>query len=181
MKNKNLKFMINSIIIMVGFLVLFPMVELVDGEKIIKFSYNDDISEFEDNSCYNESYFYNEKRDVSIYDFEFKKILFFHAIILKYEKGNVCDTEYVLEEDYINNFLKNAIIEENPNNIDLAKLIEGKTAIVWNTRYLGNDYLNEIYYILDGKQEILSVFYVDDLIIILVGLSDEGPKYIAYK
>lgn len=173
--------MINAIIIMVGFLVLFPMVELDDGKKIIKFSYSDDISEFEVNSCYNESYFYNEKRDISIYDFEFKKLLFFHAIVLNYEAGNVCDTEYVLEEKYINNFLANAIIEENNNNIDLAELIDGKTAIVGNIKYFGNDYLNSIDYILDGKHEKLYVFYVDDLFVIQVGLSDEGSKYIAYR
>ena len=37
-----------------------------------------------------------------------------------------------MDEAYITNFLTNAVIEENPSNIDLAKLIEGKEAIVGN-------------------------------------------------
>ena len=36
-------------------------------------------------------------------------------------------------------------------------------------------------YVLDGKYETLYVFYVDDLLVIQVGFSDEGPKFIAYK
>lgn len=162
-------------------LIIYPFTELDTGKKIIKFSYSDDISDFEDNSCYTESYFYNKKRDISIYEFDVKKVLFFYVIILEYKKGNVCETEYILEEEYINNFLDNAVIKSNDNNIDLAKLIDGKTAIVGNTRYLGNDYLISIDYILDGKYETLYVFYVEDLLVIQVGLSDEGPKYIAYK
>ena len=33
----------------------------------------------------------------------------------------------------------------------------------------------------DGRYEELFVFYLDDLLIIQVGNSDEGPKYIAYE
>ena len=103
------------------------------------------------------------------------RFLFFYVIILEYEEGNICDTEYVLEPSYIDNFLENAVIKHNDNNIDLGALIEGKT------RYFDNDYMNSIEYILDGKYEVLYIFYVDDLTIIQVGLSDEGPKFIAYK
>jgi len=46
---------------------------------------------------------------------------------------------------------------------------------------LGNEYDKAIYYVLDGKSEVMYVFYVDDLLIIQVGYSDEGPKFIAYK
>ena len=56
-----------------------------------------------------------------------------------------------------------------------------KTAIVGNKRYFGDDYNNSIDYVLDGKYETLYVFYVDDLLVIQVGFSDEGPKFIAYK
>ena len=38
-----------------------------------------------------------------------------------------------------------------------------------------------IYYTLDGKEEVMFIFYVDELLVIQVGLSDEGPKFIAYE
>ena len=39
--------------------------------------------------------------------------------------------------------------------------IEGKKAIVGNTRYIGNDYEAFINYKLDGKEEIMYIFYQD--------------------
>lgn len=169
------------LMIVIIFLIIYPLIEINIDNKIIKFSYSSDISRYEDMLCYDESYIYNIDRDISIYDVDFKKFLFFNVIILEYEKGNVCDTEYVLEEEYINNFIENALILYNDNNIDLSKLISGKKAIVGNKKYFGNDYINSIEYILDGKEEIMYVFYLDDLLVIQVGLSDEGPKYMAYK
>lgn len=170
-----------TVMVLLVILFIYPRLEFNIDNKIIKFSYSDDISEFEDQFCYDESYVYNKKRNVSIHGYEFKKFLFFHIIILKYKEGNVCDTEYVLEPNYIENFINNAVIKYNTNNIDLPKLIEGKTPIISNTRYFDNDYQNSIDYILDGKHQVLYVFYVDDLLVIQVGLSDEGPKFIAYK
>jgi len=181
MKNKNRKVLLILSMFIILFLIIYPLIEIDLNGKIIKFSYSGDISEFEENPCYDENYFYNEKRNISVHNFGFNKILFFHIITLEYEQGNVCDTEYLLKEDYIQNIIDNAVITYNDNNIDLAKLIDGKTAIVSNTRYHGEHHNNVIEYILDGKEEILFIFYVDDLLVIQVGLSDEGPKFIAYK
>ena len=167
--------------VLVLFFILYPFILIDTGDRLIKFSYDGDVSEFEDVSCYDESYFYDEKRDISIYDFDFNKFMFFHVDVMKYEIGNVCDTEYLLEESYIDNFLNNAVILDNEKNIDLEKLISGKSAIVGNTRYFGNDYENMIEYTLDGENEIMYVFYENDLLVIQVGLSDEGQKFIAYK
>jgi hypothetical protein len=100
---------------------------------------------------------------------------------MKYVSGDVRETEFILEEAYIKSFLQNAEITENINNIDLAALIEGKKAIVGNTRYVGNDYENGIFYKLDGRYEEMYVFYKDDLLIIQVGSPDELPRFIAYK
>lgn len=176
-----LKIGIILLTIMIILLIIYPLIEFDIGGKIIKFSYSDDISTLETYTCYTESYVYNEDRNISIYNFDFHKVLFFYIITFEYKKGNVCDREYLLEEQYINNFLKNADIKYNQNNIDLSKLIKGKTAIVSNKRYFGNNYENSIDYILDGKYETLYVFYENDLLVIQVGLSDEGPKFIAYK
>ena len=163
------------------FFLIYPKIEIQTYDKFIVFRYSDDISEFESEISYNESYTYYAERDISIKDYDFNKFLFFHMIIMEYVEGNYCDTQFILEESYIENFLERAEIECNDSNLDIAKLIAGKEAIVENKRYLGNDYENAIYYVLDGKHEELYVFYVDDLLVIQVGSSDESPKYIAYK
>lgn len=181
MKKKILISIIIVTVIVGLFLLIFPTVEIQKEDKLIAFRYTDDITEFESEISYNESYVYYADRDITITDFNFKKFLFFHVISMEYEEGNYCDTQFVLEEDYIRDFLERAEIEENVNNMDIATLIEGKEAIVGNTRYLGNDYENAIFYVLDGKHEELYVFYVDDLLVIQVGSPDEDPKYIAYK
>ena len=60
-------------------------------------------------------------------------------------------------------------------------IVESPTKASTIKRYLGNDYSLNIGYILNGKHEDLYVFYVGDLLVIQVGLSDEGPKFIAYE
>lgn len=180
--NKKLLIAIACILIVLfSGLIIYPNIEFKKDDKLIICSYSDDISEFEENPSYNELYFYNEKRDISITNFNFKKFLFFHIIELEYIKGDARKTQFVLDGEYIEYWLENAVITENINNIDIAKLIEGKEAIVSNTKYVGNDYENMIFYKLDGKYEELSVFYKDDLLIIQVGSPDESPKFIAYK
>ena len=93
----------------------------------------------------------------------------------------MCSTEWQLEEEYITNFINNAEIIENENNLDIEKLIKEKKAIVSNTRYTGNEYDTSIFYKLDGKEDIMYVFYQDDLLILQVGSPDEATKFIAYK
>ena len=181
MKKKILIPIIIVTVIVGLFLLIFPTVEIQKEDKLIAFRYTDDITEFESEISYNESYVYYADRDITITDFNFKKFLFFHVISMEYKEGNYCDTQFVLEEEYIKDFLERAEIEENVNNLDIATLIEGKEAIVGNTRYLGNDYENAIFYVLDGKYEEMYVFYVDDLLVIQVGSPDESPKYLAYK
>jgi len=181
MKKMVLKISIFLLTILFLCLIIFPFVEIDTGSKIIKFSYSSDISEYENNPCYDESYFYNEEKDISVHEFDFYDFLFFHVFVLEYENGNVCDKEFLLEEEYITNFLSNAIIEYNDNNIDLDKLIEGKTAIVGNKKYFTDEEKYSIDYVLDGESQTMFIFYDNDLLVIQVGLSDEGPKFIAYK
>ena len=169
-------------VLIVAFLIIYPHIEIDTGSELIRFSYTDDLSEYEENASYNELYFYNEKHDVSIRTFDVKKFLFFYTIHMEYIPGDFRETQFVLEESYIENFIANAEIYDNENNVDVASLIEGKTAIVGNTRYIV-DYEEKsgIYYILDGKYEEMYVFYYEDLFVIQVGSPDELPKFIAYK
>ena len=146
------------------------------------FEFSEDFKELDQEKCYDESYSYNKKRDISISSWDYNGFLFFKWFKVQYEEGNVCETEFILEESYIKNFIENAKIKEDSDAVNLEELIKGKEAIVANKRYHWNDEHKYISYILDGKhQEMFISVNEDGLIIIQVGLSDEGPKYIAYK
>ena len=180
MKKKIILVCLIILIIFVFFLIL-PLVEFKKDGKLYFIKYKEDFSYFESYTCYGESVSYDEKRDISITNIDIKKKFFFYVYNLEYEDGNLCDSEYILEESYIDNFINNAEIIDNYLNIDIKSLIEGKTAIVGNTRYTGNDYTQGIYYNLDGKYQELYVFYVDDLLVIQVGSFDDGARFISYK
>lgn len=182
-KNDKLYIILGSI---VGFIILFfiiiPFIKFRDSDTIKYIAYKDHSFKYEEDiMCYNESYFYNKNMNISISYVEVKKYLFFYFTTIHYKEGNVCDYEYYLEEEYINNFINNAEIIDNSNNIDISKLIEGRRAIISNKLYLGNNYDNGVWYKLDGKYEELYVFYIDDLLVIQVGSRDDGAKFIAYE
>ena len=177
------------ILIIIGiFICVYPNIEFYKDNYLYMMSYSktweesEDLKELEQELCYNESYSYNKKRDISITGWEYKNFLFFKWLKISYKTGNLCDTEYLLEESYITHFLKNAEIKDNDDNINLSHLIEGKKAIVANKRYPWNDNNSYISYILDGKYMEMFLYTTEEgVVVIQVGLGDEGPKYIAYK
>ena len=181
MMKKSMKLIGSLLGIFICVLIIYPYIEIDLGNKLYVCNYTGDFSEFDKNHSYNEVYCYNEERDISLKGFDVNNFMFFYVISMEYVKGDIRETEFMLEESYITYFLENAKIENNENNIDLQKLVDGKEAVVSNTRYTGNDYENGIYYELDGNYEELYVFYVDDLLVIQVGSPDELPKFIAYK
>lgn len=178
---KRIVIILISTIILLSILFILPLIKIDKNNKLIFISYRDDISEFEDDFCYHESITYYKKRDISIKEFNIKKYFIFYLYSLEYEKGNLCETEWQLEEEYITNFINNAEITYNPSDINIEALIKDKTPVVSNTRYLGNDYETVINYKLDNKYEEMYIFYKDDLLIIQVGNPDETTKFIAYK
>lgn len=180
MKRK-LKFIIPIVILLIIIFLTLPMFELKTDKKLYAIRYTEDYSEFETNGCYDESYYYNRKHDISIYNYKHTRFLFLNFYSFDYKEGNVCKTEYQLEESYIKDFIEKATITYNSHNLDIKSLIEGKKAIVGNSRYSGNNYEMVITYTLNNRHETMYVFYQYDLLIIQVGLSDEGPKFIAYK
>ena len=175
------KKLIIFLIILLSILFLLPLIKIDKNNKLMFISYSDDISKFEDQLCYHESITYYKKRDISIKKFNIKKYFIFYLYILEYEKGNLCKTEWQLEEEHITNFINNAEIKDNEHNISIKDLIKDKTPVVSNIRYLGNDYEISISYKLDNKYEEMYIFYKDDLLIIQVGNPDETTKFIAYK
>ena len=97
-------------------------------------------------------------------------------------EGLTADGFYeITEEEYIEYWLDNAEITDNPCEIDIEKLIEGKRAIVSGKKYSGNEYDRSISFILDGEHEDLYVFESEGLTVIQVGSPDECPRYIAYE
>ncbi len=170
-------------IVVLGLLSFFiyPQIEFTSDGKMYACRFSDDFSEFEENASYNELYFYYEPKDISLKNFEVKNFLFFYVLSFDYVEGDFRETQFLLEEAYIKNFLKNAVIEENEANIDIAALIEGKTAVVSGKKYSGNEYDKGIFYTLDGKYQEMYVFESEGYTVIQVGSPDELPKFIAYK
>lgn len=181
MKKKLIIVSIIIVVLIILLLYILPFIKINTNNKIVYINYDGTIDEFDEQHCYHENISYNKKRDISITDIDINKYFIFYLIELEYEKGNLCATEYLLEEKYINNFINNAEITYNSHNIDIEKLIEGKTAIEGNTRYIDHDYETFIEYELDGKYNIMYIFYKDDLLILQVGSPDEDTKFIAYK
>lgn len=162
-------------------LIVYPHLEFKAGGKLYAFRYSDDFSEFEENASYNEIYFYNEKHDVSLKTFQEDHFWIFHRFTFEYEEGDMRETMFMLEEEYIEYWLDNAEITDNPCEIDIEKLIEGKRAIVSGKKYSGNEYDKAVYYMLDGRENVLYVFESEGLTVIQVGYPDESPQYIAYE
>ena len=176
------------VIILLTSVLMYPKIEFHNDGYLYMMSYgssfekSEDFEELEQEMCYDESYSYNKKRNISISRWDYNGFLFFKWFKIKYVKGNVCETEFVLEESYIEHFLKSAIIDEESDNVNLANLIKDKEAIIANKRYPWSDNHKWIGYTLDGKYQDMFVYYNEEgLLIIQVGLSDEGPKFIAYK
>ena len=178
---KKYKCILIIVIIILGILIIYPNIEFRKNNKLYVFSYSENLLEWEDNMCYQERYSYNEKRNISVYQWNIKKFLIFKILILDYKNGNLCDSEYLLEESYIKDFINKAKIIENEDNIDIEKLIQNKTPVVGNKRYFTDGDKYQIFFELNGEEEEMFVFYNNDLLIIQVGLGDEGAKYIAYK
>lgn len=188
MEKKRLLIIGIILVFIILLLFVYPNIEFYKDNYLYMMSYSsdyidsEDLKELEQEFCYDESYSYNKKRNISTSSFSYNNFLFFKWFKVSYKKGNVCDKEYLLEESYINNFLENAKIIENESNVDLGKLIEGKKAIVSNKRYSWNDNNKYIGYMLDNKYMDMFIWTNEEgLLIIQVGLSDEGSKYIAYK
>lgn len=188
MKKKFL-LIIGTILIATGLLLyIYPRIEFYKGNYLYLMSYSknweesEDAKEIEEDFCYDETYSYNKKRDISILNWDYEQFLFFRWFKINYNIGNICDSEYLLEASYIKQIIKKAKIIENENNIDLNELIKGKKAIVGNNRYPSYENNNFIGFELNGEYKEMFVWENEEgLIIIQVGLSDEGPKYIAYK
>ena len=168
-------------ILLAVFLLVYPRIEFITENELIALRYSDDISEFETELSLDENYMYYEKYDISIHEIDIEKFGFFYVIRMGYIEGNYCETEFLLKETYIEDFIERAVIEYNSHDVDVEALIEGKEAVVGNTRYFTDDEKMLIEYSLDDVYEVMYLFEAEGLFVIQVGEIDEGPKFIAYK
>ena len=177
-----------ALVFIVGVLVIYPTLEFQKNGYLYLMTYgkedfnSKDFKEVEEGTfCYDESYLYNSKRKITIINYDYKGFLFFKYFKINYEKGNKCSGEFVISEDDFRNIAFNAVIEENEDNVDLVKLIEGKEAILVNKRYEWLDDYKYLNYTLNGEFNEMYITERDGMIVFQVGNNDEGPKFIAYK
>jgi len=136
-------------------------------------------------SCYDESYFYDKDLGITISKYTVEKGNIFNKIYLTYTKGNYCETEFVLDNDWMTEFKEKAVIEEvnvasctgksddtnctvknvtdynveeyyNYMNKDTITRIENKTNI--NYEGANGTYVIYYYYTLNKKSYTLSIF-----------------------
>jgi hypothetical protein len=191
MKKKGLIALAAVAVVLAAGLLIYPNITIQTEDQIIACRYSDDTSQFETEVSADECYVYWEDRDVTWSGFDVKKLGPFHIIYLETEPGNTINSKYALDPDYMDQFLAGAVIdvvEKDYKEIDftlddLADLIAGKQAVEGGGRYVCPDYdaATKIYYTLDGQESFMSIFETDGLLVIQVGYSDEGPKFIAYE
>jgi len=132
-------------------------------------------------TCYDDGITYKKDKDISIKSIDFKRVGFLWYHRIKFEKGNLCDYEfYITEKDFLY-MISKAEIVENEDKIDLLDMIKGKEAIVGNTRYTWEEDYKYLGIKVDGNYKEIYVTERDGLLVIQIGNSDEGAKYIAYK
>lgn len=170
-----------SFIFIAAFFAIYPHIEIKTENALIALRYSDDISEFDMYGTADETSFYYEKYDISLYDFEVNNFLFFHKITMKYKDGDMRKQQFLLKAEDVDYVLKNWQIAENEGNIDITKMLYGKTAIEQNKRIPFDSFTNSIYYVLDGEENVMHIGEKDGQVLIQIGNSDEGPKYIVYE
>lgn len=118
--------------------------------NLINFKKINELEEFRKNyienltMCYDESYFYDIKYDITYSLYEIEKKNLFNIIKIDYINGNLCENEYILNKKWLENFETVTIME---SNIDYNLLID-KLKI--SNREDNNDILtyDETYYVI---------------------------------
>ena len=86
----------------------YSFVKKISDESLMIFNVKkiDKINEEKNNylnsltSCYDESFFYDSKGDVTITKYEVKNNFLYRNIEIFYKKGNLCENEFVLDENW---------------------------------------------------------------------------------
>lgn len=148
-------------------------------------------------SCYDESYFYDSELDITIFKYYVEDESPFNKIYLDYQLGNYCKNEYILDEDWANEFKENSKVSE----IKLETCVSGKcsekdvdknkldTLIDYvisaeRTKYSSNINDNtfpiiKVYYTMNKKSYVMNIFkYLNYLGIKVIDQNDHQKNAI---
>ena len=127
-------------------------------------------------SCYDESYFYDSKLNITIFKYYVDDEEPFNKIYLDYQLGNYCKNEYILDDDWASEFKNKANISE----IKLETCVSSKCSetdvkkegldnlinyVVGADRTSYSSNLNDntspiikVYYTIDKKSYVMNIF-----------------------
>ncbi len=185
-KNKALKVFITLflIIVIIAFVLLFiDKIKITVGNEIRYISLTSDVLWIEDNSitCYDDGLTYLKNKDITVKNVDFRKVGFLWYHRVTFEEGNLCEYEFYIDEKDFLYIITKGEVQENDDKLDLLNLIKGKEAVVGNKKYPWDEERKYISYKVDDKYLELYVSQQKELLVIQIGNSDEGPKYIAYR
>ena len=134
MNMKSLK-IFTVILIALAFVILltalvYPNIEFRKNGKLYVCRFSDDFSEFEENASYNELYFYNEKRDISLKNFNSKNFLCLYLLSFDYVEGDARKTQFILEEEFIEYAYKGDTISSEDGTETITGNAKPETKIV---------------------------------------------------
>ncbi|MDD2435678.1 MAG: hypothetical protein PHO63_05465 [Bacilli bacterium] len=140
-------------------------------------------------TCYDENYFYDKDLDITISRYQVEEGSPFNKIYLSYTRGNYCENQYVLDDNWLTEFIDKADISEvvvkqcvvENNNVDCKnESITGeeikesfRTKVLTNFTRIDNrnniaidegidHYLISAYYTVDKNGYMLNVFKYND-------------------
>lgn len=153
-------------------------------------------------SCYDESYFYDEVNKVTIKSFDIEEGKLFNTYKIDYDLNNLCENEYVLGNSWLNEFKDNAEIAEitvtecidkcnskNINDLNLENLlnylseddyqrIENKNNINFDST---SGYYVTAYYTIEDMDYMMYVFSYENNLAIKIIDSNDYPKNALYQ
>lgn len=143
-------------------------------------------------SCYDESVFYDSKNDISITKYKINKNSFFNEITIKYDKGNLCATEYVLDDDYLVMFDNIKVIDsyiyKNNKKKEFNKLINLVLDINLFNRVTKNEVSNyddgykiEVNYTYEEKGYSMMVYNSDRYLVVEIVDNNDAHRYAYYN
>lgn len=120
-------------------------------------------------SCYDEGYFYDKDLDITISRYYVEDGFPFNKIYLNYEKGNRCEDEFVLDDDWMTDVIKSATVDKinidqctvDNNNVncntktikdikEVLNLVADRTLVrIDNNKNIGEDVMSD-YYLISG-------------------------------
>lgn len=98
-------------------------------------------------SCYDESYFYDQDLGITIKGYSIKDGFPLNEITISYIKGNQCENQYVLEENWTTNLRENALIKE----VVLTKATAVGDTITYDSKMVDNYDIEAIYEYIDNN------------------------------